>query len=81
MIESKRRKRRQGMVGWHHWLYGYEFEQTPEDSEEQGNLVCCSSLGHEETDMAETEQQQAQFVKLYYFMWLDFQSLTWMIPS
>ena len=24
------------MVGWHHWLNGHEFEETPEDSEEQG---------------------------------------------
>ena len=30
------------MVGWHHWLNGHEFEQTPEDSEGQGSLVCCS---------------------------------------
>ena len=30
------------MVGWHHWLNGHEFEQTPGDSEGQGNLVCCS---------------------------------------
>ena len=30
------------MVGWHHWLSGYEFEQTPGDSEQQGSLVCCS---------------------------------------
>ena len=29
------------MVGWHHWLNGHEFEQTPGDSEEQGSLVCC----------------------------------------
>ena len=21
------------MVGWHHWLKGYEFEQAPEDGE------------------------------------------------
>ena len=32
------------MVGWHHWLSGHEFEQTPEDSEGQGSLVCCCSL-------------------------------------
>ena len=31
------------MVGWHHQLNGHEFEQTPGDSEGQGNLVCCSS--------------------------------------
>ena len=30
------------MVGWHHWLNGHEFEQTPGDSEGQGSLVCCS---------------------------------------
>ena len=30
------------MVGPHHWPYGHEFEQTPEDSERQGSLTCCS---------------------------------------
>ena len=39
------------MVGWHHQLYGHEFEQTPGDSEEQGSLVCCSPWGHKESDM------------------------------
>ena len=29
------------MIGWHHWLNGHEFEQTPRNSEGQGNLVCC----------------------------------------
>ena len=28
------------MVGWHHWLNGHEFEQTPEDGEGQGSLAC-----------------------------------------
>ena len=36
------------MVGWHHWLNGQEFEQTPEDSEGQGSLACCSPWGHKE---------------------------------
>ena len=40
------------MVGWHHWLNGHEFEQTPGDSEEQGSLACCSPQGHKESDMA-----------------------------
>ena len=31
------------MVGWHHRLNGYEFEQTPGDSEGQGSLAWCSS--------------------------------------
>ena len=37
------------MVGWHH---GHEFEQTPGDSDEQGNLACCSPWGHKESDVA-----------------------------
>ena len=31
------------MVGWHHQLNGYEFEQTLGDSEGQGTLACYSS--------------------------------------
>ena len=34
------------MVGWHHWLSGHEFEQTPGDGDGQGSLVCCSPWGH-----------------------------------
>ena len=33
------------MVGWHHWLNAHESEQTLEDSEGQGSLVCCSPWG------------------------------------
>ena len=33
------------MVGWHHRLNGYEFEQTPGDSEGQGSLGCFSPGG------------------------------------
>ena len=38
------------MVGWHHWLNGHDFEQTPGDSEEQGSLACCSPWGHKKSD-------------------------------
>ena len=38
------------MVKWYHWFNGHEFEQTPEDSEGQGSLVCWSPRGHEELD-------------------------------
>ena len=34
-------------------LNGHKFEQTPEDSERQGNLMCCSPWGHKELDMTE----------------------------
>ena len=30
------------MVGWHHWLNGHEFEQTPGVGDGQGGLACCS---------------------------------------
>ena len=30
------------MVGWHHQLNGYEFEQAPGDSEGWGSLMCYS---------------------------------------
>ena len=41
------------MVGWHHQLNGYEFEQAPGDGEGQGSLVCCSPWGHKESDTTE----------------------------
>ena len=39
------------MGGWHHQLNGYEFEQTPGDSEGQGNLACCIPWGCKNLDM------------------------------
>ena len=39
------------MVGWHHQLNGYEFEQTLGDSERQGGVVCCSPWGHRLMDL------------------------------
>ena len=41
------------MVGWHHWLNGHEFEQTPGDSEGQENLAFYSPCGHKESDTTE----------------------------
>ena len=38
------------MVGWHRRFKGHEFEQTPEDGEGQGTLVCCSTWGRKESD-------------------------------
>ena len=40
------------MVGWHHQLNGYEFEQAL-GNEGQGSLMCCSSWGHKELDRTE----------------------------
>ena len=38
------------MVGWHHWLYGHEFEQGPGIGEGQGSLSCCSPWGRKQLD-------------------------------
>ena len=34
-------------------LNGYEFEQTPGESEGQGSLLCCSPWGRKKLDMTE----------------------------
>ena len=36
--QEKKQATEDEMVGWHHWLNGHEFEQTPGDSEGQGSL-------------------------------------------
>ena len=41
------------MIGWHHQLNGYEFEQSSGDSEGQGSLECCSPWGLKESDMTQ----------------------------
>ena len=54
-IESRRRRGQQRMS----WLDGVinsmdmEFEQTLEDGEGQGSLVCCGSRGRKESDTTE----------------------------
>ena len=53
-----RRQEEQGMtedemVGWHHWLNGHKFEQTPGDGEGQGSLACCCPWGCKEWDTTE----------------------------
>ena len=51
--QEEKGTREDKMVGWHHWLNGHEFEQGLGDGEGQGSLVCCSPLGHKESDMTE----------------------------
>jgi len=40
-------------AGWHHGLYGREFEWTPGVGDGQGGLVCCDSWGRKDSDMTE----------------------------
>ena len=65
------------MVGWHHWLDGYEFESAPGVGDGLGNLVCCSLWGCKESDTTEqlnwteliNEQNYVSF--RYSTGWLD----------
>ena len=41
------------MVGWHHRLNGYEFEQPLGVDDGQGSLECCSPWGLKELGMTE----------------------------
>ena len=41
------------MVGWHHQLNGYEFEQALGVGDGQRSLVCYSLWGHKESDTTE----------------------------
>ena len=52
-IEGRRRsgQTEDEMVGWHHRLNGYEFEQALGFSDGQGSLACCSPWGRKESDM------------------------------
>ena len=70
------RQEKKGMTedktgGWYHWLKGHEFEQTPQDSEAQGNLSCCSPWDHKELDMTEQLNNNILFILFsdkYYFV-------------
>ena len=41
------------MVGWHHRLYGHEFEQALGVGDGQGGLACCSPWIRKELDTTE----------------------------
>ena len=41
------------MVGWHHRLYGHEFEQAPGVGDGQRSLACYSPWVHKESDTTE----------------------------
>jgi len=76
------------MVGWHHWLDGHEFEQTPGVGDGQGSLACCSPWGHKESNTTEglnwcclpncfTWVGKLSFLSLQFYFWL-YVVLMWM---
>ena len=46
--QEKKRVIEDEMIGWHHWISGHEFEQTPRDSEGQRSMACFSPWGWKE---------------------------------
>ena len=44
--QEKKRMTEDKMIGWHHQLYGHEFEQALGVGDGQGGLACCSPRGH-----------------------------------
>ena len=61
------------MVGWHHWLNGYEFEQAPAVGDGQGRLARCGSgdckgVGHDWTAACEASLSITNSQSLIKFM-------------
>ena len=80
MLGKAEGKRRRGwqdeMVGWHHWLNGHGFEQTPRDSEGQGSLACCSLWCRKESDMAKwLNDNNNNFLRVQLNLWIKEQEL------
>ena len=48
------------VFGWHHLISGHECEQTPDNTEGQKSVACCSSWGHRVGHYWASEQQQIQ---------------------
>ena len=61
------------MVGLHHQLSGYEFEQALGEDERQETLVCYSPSGYKESDMTKwpnnnnNEEKHRSSVKTSFF--------------
>ena len=53
MLQEEKGMAEEEMVGWHHHLDRYEFEQALGVGDGQGGLACCILWGHEESDTTE----------------------------
>ena len=69
------------MVGWHHRLNGYEFEQAPGDGDGQGGLVCCSPWSHQGSDTAEllNSSNPPTVMQMRERPWPSQNEKTWMV--
>ena len=56
-----------GMVGWHHWLSGHEFEQALEVGNGLGSLGSCNPWGRKELDTTE----QLNWTETWFGWWFS----------
>ena len=63
---KSRRRRGQQKVRWLGGINRHEFEQTPEDSEGQGSLVCCSPRGGRVGHDWAAKHSIAQYSSVWY---------------
>ena len=75
-VEGRRRKvwKRTRWLNKHHWLIGYEFEQTLGDCGEQISLVCYSPWDHKESDTTSwLHNNSISYVLLFFckLIWLN----------
>ena len=61
------------MVGWHHWLNGYEFEQVPIDGEKEGGLACCGPWSCKKSDT--NEWLNVNWMSSTYLLFVNIQNL------
>ena len=70
--QEEKGKTEDEMVGWHHQLYGHEFEQAPGVGDGQGGLASCSPWGCKASDMTEllnrTESSLSTFHMVIHFI-------------
>ena len=68
------------MVGWHHRLYGHEFEQAPGVGDGQGILVCYSPWGFKELDTTKWLNWWWQWFKFVTRKWRHSRLFDWAFP-
>ena len=65
------------MVGWHHQLYGQEFEQAPGVVDGQGSQACCGPWGHKVRHDWATELNCGSEVCFFSAFYCFFTHLSW----
>ena len=61
-VQEEKGKTEHEVVGWHCWINGYEFEQSPGDGKGQGSLSCYSQWVTKSQTYWATEQQQSSML-------------------